>query len=78
MELSSSSCRSRAGKLLEARLEETNAKLLTVLMALLARVARQAASAIGFNPASTRAAAQETTVGANAAMHSKAMVSDVR
>lgn len=40
-------------------------------------MARQAASAMGFNPASARAAAQETTVGARAAMHSVVVVSDV-
>jgi hypothetical protein len=47
-------------------------------MELLARVAMQAASAIGFSPASARAAAQETTVGARAAMHSVTVVSDAR
>jgi hypothetical protein len=52
-------------------------KLLTGLKELLARVAMQAASAMGLRPASTRAAAQETTVGARAAMHSVAVVSDV-
>jgi hypothetical protein len=46
------------------------------LKEVLARVARQAASAMGFNPASARAAAQETTVGARAAMHSVVEISD--
>ena len=35
----------------------------------------QAASAMGFNPASARAAAQEATVGAKAAMHSVVVIS---
>jgi hypothetical protein len=44
--------------------------LLTGLIELFANVAMQAASAIGFSPASASAAAQDTTVGARAAMHS--------
>jgi hypothetical protein len=52
--------------------------LLTGLKKLFASVAMQAASAMGFNPASASAAAQETTVGARAAMHSVVLVSDVR
>lgn len=52
--------------------------MLTGLKELLARVAMQAASAMGFKPASARAAAQETTVGARAAMQSVVLVSDGR
>jgi hypothetical protein len=48
------------------------------LMELFAKVAMQAASAIGFKPASARAAAQETTVGARAAMHSVILISDAQ
>jgi hypothetical protein len=53
-------------------------KLLTGLIELLARVAMQAASAMGFRPASASAAAQETTVGARAAMQSVVFVSGAR
>ena len=52
--------------------------VLTGLKELLARVAMQAASAMGFNPASASAAAQETTVGAKAAMHSAVVVSIIQ
>jgi hypothetical protein len=45
------------------------------LKELFARVAMQEASAMGFNPASASAAAQETTVGARAAMHPAILVS---
>jgi hypothetical protein len=52
--------------------------VLTGLKELLARVAMQAASAMGFNPASARAAAQETTVGAKAAMHSATNINTIQ
>jgi hypothetical protein len=66
---SSTWCRTLAGWV-SANSVNNDIAVLTVLMALLARVAKQAASAIGLSPSSTSAAAQETTVGARAAMHS--------
>lgn len=76
VKLSSSWCRTQAEGVLVV-IRKGGCRLLTGLMELLARVARQAASAMGFKPASASAAAQETTVGARAAMHSVVVVSDV-